>query len=119
NRAERIDRHGDGIVQLVQNVRHVPPSRYRNPSRCQAWWAMGRHAGEATGGGLGEVEPVGIVEREATGRGEHGRYRLDGTAKRDFAEATDSGVGDVVRRWQAWGMRINSRERLWGVIPSD
>jgi hypothetical protein len=56
---------------------------------------MGRHAGEATGGGLDEIEPVAIVEREASGRGEHGRYRVDGTAKRDFAEPIVPGAGDV------------------------
>src|ERR1039457_4547400 len=48
-----------------------------------------------TGGGLDEIDPVAIVEREASGGGEHGRYRVDGTAKRDFAEPIVPGAGDV------------------------
>ena len=61
-----------------------------------------RHAGEAIGGGLGDVEIAGIVEDEAGGRGERGRDRVDGATGRDLAEAVVSGVGDVSRRWPAW-----------------
>ena len=82
---------------------------------------IGRHTGEAIGGGLGDVEIAGTVER---------RDRVDGAAGRDLAETIVSVVGDVdvacgihgqsprapsvSRRWQAWGMRIPRRKRVYG-----
>ena len=106
--------------RLVQSVRHGG-RRHGIETHAGVWRGdpIWRHAGEAIGGGLGDVEIAGTVER---------RDRVDGAAGRDLAETIVSVVGDVdvacgihgqsprappvSRRWQAWGMRILRRKRV-------
>lgn len=96
NSTEPIYRHGEGKVQLVRSLRHGGRLRtIETGAGVRRCGRIGRHAGGAIGGRLGDEEIAELSNARPVDAEYAAVTVLMYAAERDLAEAVVPGVGDV------------------------